>query len=382
MKGFLYLVEIAVAAILVAIILGSFFAAQAVRVDWTRADLIAVGNNVFDILGRDIVFTLNSTFIFDEMNLIKPSNVKYTLRFKGIPKQTIYVGTNELSDIAGLLDESYVNGRNINYDITGFSSGDDLDQFDILVLKDYTDYSEKRITDFAENKPVIGIENELTTGNNFKNFFDLSSGSGLSVPLDFVEYNDIAKYFMGIGFIIETPYQGATAGTRKGYWDIWGVDYPIVMTDQKVCFQENCNPNTAGVSARETFSLTGHPETFLVKKIVWPNSIYFAVWDDNFVFNSNFVDVLPGDKLKGNNIIGNDDYSAMTKSGNKIWISEFDMDSEEYKTLVQAATAGSVTDWYMEEPEGEETVEVSRFTTLCCDIPEIVEIAFVLWYVF
>ena len=46
MKGFIFLVEIAVAGILIAIILSSLFSAQEVKTNWERVELIEIGNSM------------------------------------------------------------------------------------------------------------------------------------------------------------------------------------------------------------------------------------------------------------------------------------------------------------------------------------------------
>lgn len=386
MKGFLYLVETAVAAVLIAVILSSVFAAQYSGSDWTRADLIGVGNNLFDAFGESISLTLNSTQIFDEIDMLKPANVKYTFRFRGIPKSKIIVGTNSIFEVSKYLEPSYLNGRVIEYDIYGFNPGDSLNKFDIVVLSDYNGYNLTAIQEFSKNKVVIGIEDELTGAEGFLNYFSINR---VKVPvkptnLEFNSYNDLTKYFLGIGFIVKT--RNTTTNGLYGTWKIKNNNPAITISAYpKMCIDEGgvptCTPDT---EERKTFSYDGN--SYFVKDINYGdfgNSwVRLSIKETNFYFADGFTDGNIDSTEFSDKLIGDNNCAAMTKYNNRIWISKPDNYDTEYKALVQAAVASSVMDWYIETPDSEKTVEVSKFLGLCCDIPETAEISLVLWYVF
>ncbi|MBU3905017.1 MAG: hypothetical protein KJ906_02630 [Nanoarchaeota archaeon] len=396
MKGFLYLVEIAVAGILAAMILGSFFAAQTINTDWSRADLVGLGNNVFDVLGNDSIKVLNESDTLNKIDNLMPSNVKYSIHFKNIPKEVINVGTNSLSNVRPFLqDNSYVNNRWIKYEITEFDSTDSLNEFDILVLYDYNYFGDDLniIKTFSETKPVIGIENTVDDLENFEEFYDITKINDDITPtnLNFTEYNNIANYFLGIGFIVDTPdfpiVTGQT-GLRGGAWKIENTMKYITASSTQIHYSDI--PDFAAVPNEDLREkITG--TNFFLKYIEWSDlpRVFISIKDTDFDFQSNWVSstsVYQANSLD-NRIIGNSEYSTMTKYENRIWIYRSPSIataslSSEYHTLVQAAIASSVTDWYDSEVKSEEVAEVSRFIPLCCDISEIAEMAFSMWYVF
>ncbi len=375
MKGFLYLVEIAVAAILAAIVLGSFFSAQAVTTNWNRADLVGIGNNMFDTMGTDAVKVLNETAANDNLKTLKPSNVRYALKFSGIPKSNIIVGSNDPGYVGTVLTNAYLNNRFITFEVHHFGTGDSLDDFDIVVLHSYGDYTDQRLVEFSKEKTVIGIEDESTNAA-FRNFYGLTGVSGVTpTTLTFLNYDSIAKYFFGIGYIIETPYT-AGDGNKYGSWSIRSTTPRVEISGTKVCVNTaDCDPVT-----NERGLITWDGVNYLVKKIDFANEkVYFGTKETTFNFPADFSDASL--KATGTNIIGNAQYSAMTRNGNRIWIAKFP-DRSEYHTLVKAAAASSVTEWMDSESELTDVIEVSRFVPLCCDIPEVAQMSFILWYVF
>ena len=76
MKGFIYLLEIAIASILMVVVLSTFFAVR-VKQNWDSSDLIGVGNNMLNYIRED-----DSLFLevldanFTRLEKIKPSKQK------------------------------------------------------------------------------------------------------------------------------------------------------------------------------------------------------------------------------------------------------------------------------------------------------------------
>lgn len=372
MKGFLYLVEIIVAGVLISIIFGSFFAAQNIKSEWGKSDLISVGNNIFDALGPNVTDVLNSTIIFDTMENMKPANVEYTIKFSGIPKQTINVGTNDIGYVQTLLTDAYVNGRTIKFNVSNFETDVPFNYYDIVVVRNY-DYSDVRMVNFVKTKPVIGIESALTTAK--MTFFNLTSAPNTIKSKTFRVYNNMEKYFNGIGFVIDTNIPGDSLGNSKyNYLRIYETNKIVNITTNKLCLGNtpSCVPTT-----NERGIITTANGNFLVKKIDFPgNRAYLGVADSTAFNFDGFLDA----NYTGNNIIGTNTYAAVTKNNTAIWVSPF-TNGDEYKTLIKSLVASSVMDWYMGDIKGEFT-EVPRVVSMCCDIPETAEMSFVLWYVY
>ena len=372
MKGFLYLVEIIVAGVLISIMFGSFFAAQNVKSQWGRSDLIAVGNNIFDALGQNVTDVLNSTTIFDTIDNMKPANVQYTIKFSGIPKETINVGTNDINYVQTLLTDAYVNGRIIKFNVTNFETDVPFDYYDVVVVRNY-DYSDPRIIDFVKTKPVIGIEYAPSAAE--KTFFNLTSAPNTVKSKTFRVYNDIERYFNGIGFVIDTNIPGDPLGNSKyNYLRLHENNYIVNITSSQLCIDTatSCAPTFSERQIKTTAN-----GNFLVKKIDFQNNRAYLGVADSTAFNfDGFLDA----NYTGNNIIGTNTYAAVTKNNTAIWVSPF-TNGDEYKTLIKSIVASSVMDWYMGDIQGEYT-EVPRVVSMCCDIPETAEMSFVLWYVY
>jgi hypothetical protein len=242
MKGFLYLVEIIIAAVLIAIIFQSFFAAQNNKTDWARSDLIGIGNNVMDILGPDVIKTINETGTFEGIEDMKAANIRYTMKFSGVPKNTITVGTNDKSYVESILGtEAYINNRIIKFNVSSLIYN--FETYDVIITTNTFDYSNQTLKDFEKDKTVIGI-GEKNDDENFRNFFNIIKGDPADVIMNFTEYNDIAKYFFGIGFNVLTP-TGDIEDSSYGEWYISGQKLIVNTTMYSICISNppGCLPN-------------------------------------------------------------------------------------------------------------------------------------------
>jgi hypothetical protein len=224
MKGFIYLLEIAVASILIVVVLSTFFAIR-VKQDWDSADLVGIGNNILNYIRQD-----NSIFLgvlnedFTQIERIKPANVGYGLFVTGSPKTNVIVGCAQpvLCDyIDNLLTDTYVNGRSIGFDIESFNISEGIPEFiDAVVLVNYTGYSTYRST--IENYLnsggiVVGINASYDSNDaDFNYTFGLGPSSSASDFNRFSTYDplteDVEKYFLGIGFDTTTSYINYDSG--------------------------------------------------------------------------------------------------------------------------------------------------------------------------
>jgi len=394
MKGFIYLLEIAVAAILIVVVLGIFFAVK-VKLNWERSDLIAAGNNMLNSLKQDgkIIDILNGDV--SSIDNVSSVNINYGLKILGSPKSKIVVGCVSNKDyIKSLLTDTYVNGHWINFtveDCFDINAGIP-DYYDAVVFVNYTGYStssvKSNITEYLKKGGVvIGINATITSEQNFNDIFNLTwPGAQPSTPLNFTFYDpsrdDITKYFLGFGFDINTP--NSVDSKKWGYWYIWEDSRKVNITANAVDI-ENKTADEVGlknIPEGGTFNLKMPPpdsiwHTFKVKKIFWDNKVIIQPLNKSFVFRD-----FSEKNVRGNNIVSNslNTYAALTTNNSAIWISDFPL-SDEYRTLVKAAIASRKDEWYAKQPyPTKETTEVSSFVSLCCDMPETPELTFILWY--
>lgn len=182
MKGFIYLLEISIALILMLVVLGTISTFKS-KENWERADLITTGNDIIKNLNyQDIVDFLNGNFT--KIQSLVPPNVAFGLRITGVPKINISVGVDPTSYnyVKGLLTPSYFNGRWVNFSVQQFnieSINYIPSSYDAVVFVNYTNYTARKsnITDYLNNGGVvIGIN--ATRKNNdadFNYFFGLNS---------------------------------------------------------------------------------------------------------------------------------------------------------------------------------------------------------------
>jgi len=390
MKGFIYLIEIAVAAIIMTIVLSVFFSIR-IKQDWEKPDLISAGNNLFNSVRNDNSFVFNVLEgNLSKVNLNIPANVKYGLKIIGSPKSNINIGCYINCDyLKGLLGSPpiyggsvYVNGRWINFTVNppfDINAGNIPPYFDAIVLINYTNYSDatikSRLNNYLNNGGVvIGINATFNNADNgLNNTFNLTAVSASSQTINFTFYNtfvdDIAKYFLGIGMDAYNQWY-----IWENLWNVYygndGNNYVNITStsDNRTFLHEN-----------DTFNLThpidGNKYFFKVKKIWYPNRVDFQILNKSFAFKD-----FSEHNVAGNNIVGTSNYAALTTNNSAVWISDFPQ-SDEYRTLLKAAILSRIDNW---TPKGvyttKEKTTVSSFVSLCCDMPETTELYLTLWY--
>jgi hypothetical protein len=167
MKGYVYLLEMAIAAMLITIVLVAFFAIR-IKQNWERADLIAIGNNILNSIKYDsnyLTEVLNENLT--KIDNIKEENINYGLKIIGSPKSNIEVGCINpyCPYVDSLLTDTYVNGRWINFSVNSFDITNGIPDYDAVVLVNFTGYStyKQNITDYlSKGGVVIGINSTAT----------------------------------------------------------------------------------------------------------------------------------------------------------------------------------------------------------------------------
>jgi len=162
------------------------------------------------------------------------------------------------------------------------------------------------------------------------------------------EKEDIPKYFLGFGFDVNTP--NVVDSKKWGYWYIWEDSRVVNITPTTVDIENKTIDEgiIQNVPEGGFFNLknTDNNEfyTFKVKKIFWDTGVVIQPLNKSFYFK-DFTDPNKG-KGKVNVITyPPNDYAAMTSNNSAIWISDFSW-SDEYRTLVKAAIASRVKEWF------------------------------------
>ncbi|MFH1229424.1 MAG: hypothetical protein V1678_03305 [Candidatus Aenigmatarchaeota archaeon] len=393
MKGFIYLIEIAVAAIIMTVILSVFFSIR-IKQGWERAEIISAGSNVLNSIENNKNFFLN---ILDEnftdINSNMPQNINYGVRILGSPKSNIFIGCYmNCLYLEAMLNPSanygtvYLNGRWINFSMDlGFdiNSGAIPNYYDAIVLINYTNYSDPTINasirEYLKNGGILIAINATESSSNtaFNDIFNLTSGSDSGAWTNFSYYNNsidrIEKYFLGIGL------------EAYSNWTIWEQDWKVdYWGGNKINITNYANPadNRTGLVEGSIFDITSPFDSvryfFMVKKL-WSNRAEFQALNKTFTFN----DFSEGN-IKGMNalesVVGYENHAALTTNNSAIWMSNF-LPSSEYSTLLKAAILSRMEDWTARHSiTTKDTYTVSSFTSLCCDMPEIAELHLTMWY--
>jgi hypothetical protein len=391
MKGFIYLLEISIALILMLAVLGTISTFKS-KENWERADLITTGNDIMKNLDyQDILEILNKNF--SKIESLIPPNVDFGIKIFGIPKSNITVGCIQpyCGYVNLIFTPTYLNNRWVNFSVKE-ATGDPewiMSYFDVITLVNYTTYSDPYIKDYLNRgKTIIGINATYSNTNpDFNGIFGLNSTSSGGGIFNFTAYNpsedEIQKYFFAIGFDINTS--NSIESKKWGNWSIWGIPRKVNITLSNTVDVENKTfdegflrniPEGGFFNIKNTTSNKFY--TFKVKKIFWDNTVILQPMNVSFAFNdfSEANDVTG----KFNIITSPNGQAEMTSNNTAIWISDFPP-SEEYKTLIKAAALSRVKEWYLKNPDlTKEYVSLSSFYSSCCDAPENIELTIYLWY--
>jgi hypothetical protein len=387
MKGFIYLIEIAIVAIIMTVILSVFFSIR-IKQDWERAEIVSIGENILKSIKNNknsFLNILNENFT--DIELSRPQNIMYGLKILGSPKSNIFIGcTSRCGYLDDLLNPSYsygtvfVNGRWINFTVDSFDIKYGIPYYDVVILVNYTKYYNSTINSYIDDYlksggALIGINaTQSSTDINFNNTFNLTGGSGpFSSTINFTFYNssedEIAKYFFGIGV---EAYSNWTIWEQNWTVDYWGTN--------KINITNSLNPADIRTNLKEgdVFNIQGPDSNlyyFKVKKMWYPQRVEFQILNKTFVFRD-----FSERNAKGKNIVGYRNYAALTTNNSAVWISDFPTSSE-YISLLKAAILSRVDEWtakYAVTPR--EKTTLSSFMSLCCDMPETAELYLTLWY--
>lgn len=396
MKGFIYLLEISIALILMLAVLGTISTFKS-KESWERADLITTGNDVTKNLDyQDIVEFLNGNFT--KIQSLIPPNVDFGLKITGVPKTNISVGVDpaSYSYVKGLLTPSYFNDRWVNFSVGQFdiSSLNYIpSSYDEVVFVNYNGYTSRKsnITDYLnKGGAILGIN--ATRNNNdadFNYFFGLSPASQSSGNLNFTPYDpskdEIEKYFFAIGFDVNASIT-ISSSVRWGYWYIWENSRKVNITNSITIDVENKTVDEIdlkGLHIGDLFNLKNTDDgkfyTFKVENISWSNNLtIIQPISTSLIFNRSFSEGNVTGKV--NILVLPTGQAGMASNNTAVWISDFNI-SDEYKGLVKSAIMSRVKDWYLKNPDlTKEYVSLSSFYSSCCDVPENIELTIYLWY--
>ena len=389
MKGFIYLLEISVAMILIMVVLATISSFRSSE-SWERSDLIDSVRYVSDSLdSQDIAdLLMNDT---SKIDLLVPKNMRYALSISGAAKSNISVGcVNSCDFVRSMLTPSYVNGRWVNFTVIQFDpeSLNYIPQYDAIVLVNYTRYSQRKaniISYMNAGGTVIGINGTYASNPDFNDIFGLSSSVSSSGDFVFSAYDpssdETEKYFMYTGFNVNTS--NAVSGKKWGTWFVWNIPRMVNITSGTVDIENKSSDEglIQGIPQGGYFSIkspvNGKFYTFNVSKIFWDSSVTLQPMNSSFVF-SDFTD---SGAVRGKfNVVSFSNDAEMTANGSAVWISDFPQ-SDEYSLLVKSAIISNTKEYDASVPDTtKKYVAFSSFYPMCCDVPETAKVTLYMWY--
>lgn len=403
MKGFVYLIEVAIAGLLAAMALAAFLSTTTMRTSWERPDLIALGDSV--LWSLEDSGELTDVLAGDTSNLTRalPFNVRWALHVLGTPKTRISIGCSgsfaDCSALAAALSPQQLNGRQISFDVEEIADFSALAGYDVLYFTQMPAGGFDNNVDIQDYVMTGGglIANmdmaDQATFNDMDATFDLTAASITSCASTnyFMAYapatSTIPKYFNGFGIDIATPY---TVGTKKqGTWRIWGQDRQVNITSSQIEVQAitETPPITAGLGGTFVLkdTMTGVTHSFDVRRLSFADGTANVLpVDTAFAFQNFDCDARPARSGPGgiDVVVNGDNNVAVTASRNTVWISR-PATSSETALLLKAVVASLATDWWVTEPVNpREPVTATAFVPLSPDTPETVELELWLWYAF
>ncbi|MBU5557541.1 MAG: hypothetical protein QW751_00810 [Candidatus Aenigmatarchaeota archaeon] len=396
MKGFVYLIEVAIAGLLTVLALAALISTTTLRAGWERPDLIALGDSVMWSLeaSNQMINVLNGNA--SNITRMLPFNIRWALHVSGTPKSEIRVGCvcdfKNYTLVKDMLELTYINGRPINFTVDQLSWPTmNANDYDVIIFTTPVAFdTDNDVKNYLSlGRGIIALFNmDASALSNMTNTFGLRAQTRPIPPsgyINFTEYNPtvnrIPKYFFGFGMPVTTTY-AIGDGKVSGTWKLWGVDRQVNVTPSMRVEIEGAVPSS--VVEGGGFVMTGPSGNvnFKIKKI-WPDSsgVIFQPLVPDFDF-LNFAN--DDTTVTGNiNIVSDGVISAVTANGTAVWISDWPVLSSEYGLLLRAAVASLATDWWVVEAVNpREPVTTTAFASLSGDTPETVKLVLWLWYVF
>jgi len=400
MKGFIYLIEVAIAAVLIFFTFAMIFSFGISSEKTERFDAVSLSDQLNTLEPYQLAYNASA------LRAAIPQKYNFSVSVDGLPNETIRVAclkslALDCQNLKQWLNPIYINNRTINFEITNIAGTSDIFNYDVLVtFKNNSDtQTDPNIARYlAEDRPLVAITKPSSSmlGNFSLQISDIAyegcscAGSSASCIHFFVIYNktneinDFSKYFYGIGFFINTSetktwqyvyVRNYSVGLGKYYDFNYTINVSLSnnkvnisanstsLGGQPLPFDDCCYPNnysSSNLNEGAFFNL--FYMNYMIKKItsdgfyIQPkiNDIENSIIDPGCSYSKyyhvsrNLTDysidsstcVRSGsgvDLIRTNNVIY---CSEATKFGNKIWIAKPRSGFEnfpEYATIVQAA---------------------------------------------
>ena len=368
MKGFVHMIEVAISAMLIVLAFTVFVGIHKAGLSWERPDLIALGGNILGNLQQSgkLAGIISDASVFDNIEAMKPANVRYGIRISGAPAQNISVGCNctpaGLAWARQMLTPSYVNGRWVNFSVS-MAGPQDYDRYDRLLFVNFTDFDKQNWGD----RNMVAVA-DISDVSQLDGTFGLSNSGKTGSLVAFQKYE---KYWFGFG--LEALATGSTGGKPSGQWTLWEAQRSFNISGNAI--------EITGVgkkSAGESFSLTGPDGKsyyFKVKDVLGDRA-FIQPMNYSFPFMSFSDDKVTGDCVVGNATQG---FCAEARNSSRTWLSYFPYSSE-YQSLLKSALAQG-SEWWL-VPAEQQGVEVRGFATATKDMPETFVVKLILWYAY
>ncbi|MEM5771943.1 MAG: hypothetical protein QXX01_00990 [Candidatus Aenigmatarchaeota archaeon] len=424
MKGFFYLIEISITAVLVLFSFITMFSMTNIKENWERYDMLSYSNMISSLSSYEI---LNYSVI----KSIFPEIYDFDISVYGIPPNEIEVGCincndNDYENIKSWLSSIFINGRLINFTIFQVTS-EQINNFDVVVFinKNNFDYeTNPDIVDYLiKDKPLIAITKpSINMLNNFSLEQQTTSPSGRPHLVYNLSNGKTPKYFLGLGINVSTlnsvtcPKE-LTGICKNGIWN-----YEFISSDRRNYYLNNFSiyTNSSHIVIQkinttiplgipdgdEPFFYISNPlkenDTFIIKFKLNDFTFKIKKIDKNFVIiqplnnTFKFPKIFNSTDENGNCFFGNknnnllvydNNCAAAVRNGNKIWIAAPLIGKEnypEFSSFLKAAVLSLVQNYEIKHS----TSQMKKYTTLtffkslCCDIPETFKVVLKIWYKF
>lgn len=442
MKGFMKMLEVILAAIIMLSSLSYFFSFQARTSEWPGALLENSGKDVLaslDKSGNLRIFIETNNFTEEGFGLeyyirkMVPRTVLYSLEFENIPKPDIMIGCNcTLSEIEevrrqimvfqGYQGNATYKGRRINFTVVGENLSNLLtdpgyDKVDAILMFSYHDFSEysRELEEYLDRgKSIIAVTDiqQGSVSSYFNELFRIGYSPG--IPADdksFLNYQDsrnisrsLSGFFVsttqrinttqqvfgddfersGSIYIRGTPYQISTYFDGLNSW----VNYTGTLYSEGDAFQMSGGGYTWNVSVKRIDSVyAGDQWTYADVSII----------DRGYVFsipaNPGFNNVTADENTvlataNGFSSMQANTHASKNGNGRAIWMEYYDTTNTDINQLLAATIMWSTSGRYnLDEELGNAKPIPSSFEKVSYVVSgngefEPYSINLLLWYLF
>ncbi len=359
MKGFIKILEVVIASVIILSVSSFFLVSKDSSADqWYKINAEISLKDSLAVLHRSgmldkYISDDNPEIFFENFSAMMPESVEYSVDIEGIPSNVVRVGCiRKCGELKSLLDPLTFRfkGRKMRIAVQAITMNDIPPETDVLFIYDYSDLSsyQQTIENFISSGGYAFLLGDVTQ-ENINNDPALRDVFGLlwvdrtpSQVNKFSDITDVSKLSYKIADYFSNAY---ARFYNNGILTISQNSYTVIIcedaTEKYLKFNRPCNPSSPGetkIRSGDTFMLEGY--TLKAYEIGWDflKEAYYAdigIADKRYNFKGLASSQIAED---GNTIVSNTAMLSAVKAGSKgaVWFSGYAMARTDISQLLRA----------------------------------------------